>query len=46
MIDNLVTKSLISFEAGEHGARYRLLNAIRAYALEKAQHRRLTCVAR
>lgn len=45
MIDNLVTKSLISFDVGEHGARYRLLNSIRTYALEKAQQRRLVCAA-
>ncbi|MBR0961937.1 ATP-binding protein [Bradyrhizobium japonicum] len=35
VIDKLITKSLISFEAGEGLARYRLLNSIRSYALER-----------
>jgi predicted ATPase/DNA-binding winged helix-turn-helix (wHTH) protein len=35
VIDRLITKSLISLEAGEGVARYRLLNSTRTYALEK-----------
>jgi predicted ATPase/DNA-binding winged helix-turn-helix (wHTH) protein len=39
IIDKLVAKSLISFESGDGSARYRLLNATRAYALEKLRDR-------
>ena len=39
VIDKLVAKSLISVEAGDGLARYRLLNSTRAYALEKLRHR-------
>jgi predicted ATPase/DNA-binding winged helix-turn-helix (wHTH) protein len=35
VLDKLITKSLISLEAGEDPARYRLLNSTRTYALEK-----------
>lgn len=35
VLDKLITKSLISLEAGEGVARYRLLNSTRTYALEK-----------
>jgi predicted ATPase/DNA-binding winged helix-turn-helix (wHTH) protein len=38
IIDKLVAKSLLSFDVGG-GAHYRLLNSVRAYALEKLQHR-------
>ena len=34
-VANLVAKSLVSASAGETGARYRLLDTMRAYALEK-----------
>jgi predicted ATPase len=35
VLDKLITKSLISLEAGGDAARYRLLNSTRTYALEK-----------
>jgi predicted ATPase/DNA-binding winged helix-turn-helix (wHTH) protein len=38
VIDRLITKSLISLDGGEGSARYRLLNSIRSYALEKMRH--------
>lgn len=39
IIDRLVAKSLLSFEAGNGVSGYRLLNSTRAYALEKLRQR-------
>jgi predicted ATPase len=39
VIDKLVAKSLLSFDAGDGIGRYRLLHSTRAYALEKLRHR-------